>query len=101
LLLLALPLALIWARLSHSNLHRLALIVLVIAIWLGPNELWRLGGVDVLARWPDFHGKPPRTYSIHRPLFVLVFLSIHFYALLASYVWLLLLAKREIAAEKS
>jgi hypothetical protein len=101
LLLLALPLALIWARLSHSNLHRLALVVLVTAIWLGPNELWRLGGVDVLARWPDFHGKPPRTYAIHRPLFVLVFLSIHFYALLASYVWLLLLAKREFDAEKS
>jgi hypothetical protein len=88
LLLLALPLALIWIHLGRSPLERLGFLVLVAAVWAGPDELWRAGGVDLLRGWPDFQQAPPRTYVISRPLFVPLFLSVHFYAILATYAWL-------------
>jgi hypothetical protein len=97
LLLLALPLALVWERLGRSGLQRFAFLFLIAAVWVSPNELWKLGGVDILARWPDFQRVPSRTYVIHRPYFTLFFLSLHFYALVVLYVWLVLLARREIA----
>ena len=100
LLLLALPLALVWSGLGRSNLQRLAFLLLVAAVWVGPNELWRVGGVDLVA-WPDFQDVPPRTYLIHRPLFVLAFLSVHFYALLALYLWVVFLLRRKIAGAES
>src|SRR5262249_35810195 len=59
LLLLALPLSLVWIELGRSGLERLALLLLVAAVWVGPYELWRVGGVD-LADWPDFHDVPLR-----------------------------------------
>ncbi len=98
LLLLALPLALVWRSLRQSSFQRLAFLLLVAAVWIGPNELWRAGGVDLLAGWPDFHDVPPVTYRIDRPFFVPVFLSLHFYALLASFLWLVFLTRREFAA---
>ncbi len=101
LLLLALPLALVWSGLGRSNFQRLAFLLLVAAVWVGPNELWRVGGVDLVGSWPDFQDVPPRTYLIHRPLFVLAFLSVHFYALLALYLWLVFLLRREIGGAKS
>jgi len=101
LLLLALPLALVWSGLGRSNLQRLAFLLLVAAVWVGPNELWRVGGVDLVGAWPDFQDVPPRTYLIHRPLFVLAFLSVHFYALLALYLWVVFLLRREIAGAGS
>ncbi len=97
LLLLALPLSLIWTGLGQSNLQRLILLALIVAFWVGPNWLYRLGGVNLLAQWPDYQDVPPATYVIHRPLFPPVFLSVHFYALLISYLWLVLLARREMA----
>jgi hypothetical protein len=100
LLLMALPLALIWVGLDPSNLQRLAFMVLVTAVWVGPSELWRLRGVDLQAAWPDFQSVPPKTYVLHRSYFVPVFLSVHFYALLASFLWLSLLANREMAGSK-
>lgn len=101
LLLLALPLALVWSGLGRSSLQRLAFLLLAAAVWVGPNEVWRAGGVNLLGEWPDFHEVPPGTYVIHRHLFVPVWLSIHFYALLASYAWLVRLARKEIAAARS
>jgi hypothetical protein len=101
LLLLALPLALLWIRLGQSSFQRLSFLVLVAAIWGSPNEFWRAGGVDLLAKWPDFLEVPPGTYQIHRRFFVPVFLSLHCYALAMSYVWLVLLARKEVAAAGS
>src|SRR5262249_52407219 len=100
LLLLALPLALVWTRLGQSSLQRLAFLLLVLAVWVGPNELWQAGGVDVPAGWPDFQELPPRTYEIHRRFFVPVFLSLHCYALIISCIWLVLLARKEFSAGK-
>ena len=88
LLLLALPLALVWATLGQSSSQRLVFLLLVIAVWLAPHELWKAGGVDVPAMWPDFQEVPPGTYEIHRRFFVPVFLSLHCYALVVSYLWL-------------
>ena len=101
LLLLAMPLAKIWAGLGRSSLQRAVFLVLIIALWANPIQLWRIGGVDLLGDWPDFHDVPPRTYVVHRPLFGPVFLSIHFYALLASYLWLVFLMRREIGGAES
>ena len=101
LLLLALPLALVWAGLGQSNLQRFTFLVLIAAVWVGPSELWRACGLDVRARWPDFLDVPPRTYVIHRPLFPPLVLSVHFYALLALYVWLAFLLRREIGGAES
>jgi Glycosyltransferase family 87 len=101
LLLLALPLSLIWTGLGRSGLQRIAFLVLVAAVWVGSVELWRVGGVDLQAGWPDFQIVPPRTYTIHRPFFVPVFLSLHFYALLVCYAWLVYLAQRELAAART
>jgi hypothetical protein len=97
LLLLALPLAMIWSRLGGGSFQRLAFLLLVAAVWLGPSVLWRAGGVDLQSGWPDFHEVPAGTYVIHRPFFVPVFLSLHTYALVACYVWLVLLARRDLA----
>jgi hypothetical protein len=97
LLLLALPLALIWSELGASNLQKLAFLVLVTAVWVGPHELWKAGGVDLLRDFPDFQEVPPSTYLIRRPLFVPFFLSLHFYALVASYIWLVFLSSRQLA----
>src|SRR5262249_4586234 len=88
LLLLALPLALIWAALGTSNLERLVLLILVACVWIGPLDLWRVAGFDLKGDWPDYMEVPHRTYSIHRPLFPPLFLSVHFYSLLACYFWL-------------
>ena len=101
LLLLALPLALVWAGLGQSNLQRFAFLVLIAAVWVGPNELYRMGGVDLLAEWPDYQDVPPRTYVIHRPLFPPLVLSVHFYALLALFLWLVILLRREIGGAES
>ena len=98
LLLLAVPLAKIWARLGQSGLARAAFLLIVMAAWADPIELWRIGGVDLASNWSNFHDVPARTYIVHRPLFVLVFLSVHFYALVATYVWLALLARGELAS---
>ena len=100
LLLLALPLALIWSGLGQSSVPRLAFLLLVAAVWVGPHELWRVGGVDLLAGCPDFHDVPPGTYRIHRPFFLPVFLSLHFYALLGTFLWLAVLARREFVAAR-
>ena len=101
LLLLALPLCLIWMGLGTSALQRMAFLMLVAAFWLGPNEIWRAGGVDILTGWRNFETAPPRTYRITRPLFVPVFLSLHFYALVALYLWLVSLARREIGSSRA
>jgi hypothetical protein len=98
LLLLALPLALTWIGLRQSSVERFAFLILAAALWLGPNELWRLGGVDLMRDWPDFHEVPAASFIIRRPLFVPFFLSMHFYALVACYVWMLVLARTHIAA---
>jgi hypothetical protein len=100
LLLLALPLALVWRSLGQSSFQRLAFLLLVAAVWIGPNELWRSVGVDLLAGWPDFQDVPPRTYLVQRPLFGPVFLSIHFYTLVGLYLWLVCLARRSLAGSK-
>jgi hypothetical protein len=100
LLLLALPLALVWAGLGQSNLQRFAFLILIAAVWVGPKELYRMGGVDLLAKWPDYQDVPPATYVIRRPLFPPLVLSVHFYALLASDIWLAVLMRREAAAAK-
>ena len=70
---------------------------------LGGAERAVAGGVraDVRARWPDFLDVPPRTYVIHRPLFPPLVLSVHFYALLALFVWLAILLRREIGGAES
>ena len=58
------------------------------AVWVGLNEPYRMGGVDLLAEWPDYQDVPPGTYIIHRPLFPPLILSVDFYALLAlSFGW--------------
>lgn len=101
LLLLALPLALVWAGLGQSNLQRFAFLVLIAAVWVGSYELYRMGGVDLHAEWPDYQDVPPRTYVIHRPLFPPLVLSVHFYALLALYLWLVFLLRREISGAES
>jgi hypothetical protein len=98
LLLLMLPLALIWIRLGRTSTARFAFLVLVIVVWLGPNELWKAGGVDLMRDWPDFHDVAPRAHVIRRPLFVLFFLSLHFYALVASYIWMVCLSRAELAS---
>jgi Glycosyltransferase family 87 len=98
LLLLALPLALVWRSLGQSSIERMTFLLLITAVWIGPTELWRAAGVDLLAGWPDFQDVPPGTYRIHRPFFVPVFLSLHFYALLASFLWLVFIARRQYAA---
>lgn len=95
LLLLALPLALVWAGLGQSSIQRFMFLVLLVAVWVGPYELYRMGGVDLHAEWPDYQDVPPGTYVIHRPLFPPLILSVHFYALLALFVWLALLLRRE------
>ncbi len=100
LLLLSLPMALVWRSLGQSGFQRLAFLLLVSAVWIGPNEVWRAGGVDLLAKLPDFQTATPATYQIHRPYFVPFFLSVHFYALLACYAWLVCLARGAIAAAK-
>jgi hypothetical protein len=100
LLLLAMPLAIIWAGLGRSTLQRCLFLMLVLVLWVNPMGHWRLGGVDLVGDWPDFDHVPPRTYIIHRPLFSLLFLSLHFYALVASYLWLIFLARRELAASR-
>ncbi len=97
LLLLALPVFLIWLHLGSSSLERVAFPILIMPVWVSASELWRLGGVDLLREWPDFQSVPGGTYIIHRPLFLLFFLSVHFYALLALYVWLVWLARWETA----
>jgi hypothetical protein len=101
LLLLALPLALLWARLGTSNLERLVLLILVACVWIGPLDLWRAAGFDLKADWPDYMEVPHRTYSIHRPLFPPLFLSVHFYSLLACYFWLARILLRETDPTKS
>ncbi len=101
LLLLALPLTMVWVGLRRSGPQRIAFLVLVVAIWVSPLQLWRIGGVDPLSQWPDFQKVPPRTYVVHRPLFPPLVLSVHFYALLALYLWLVFLLRREIAGAES
>jgi hypothetical protein len=101
LLLLALPLSLVWAGLGQSNLQRFTFLVLIVALWLGLSELWRACGLDVRSNWPDFLDVPPRTYIIHRPLFPPLILSVHFYALLALYLWLVFLLRGELAGAGS
>jgi hypothetical protein len=95
LLLLALPLALLWARVGNSTLARLALLILVVCVWAGALEIWRAAGLDLKATWPDYMTVPRDTYRIHRPSFPPLFLSLHFYALLACYFWLARLIWRE------
>ena len=67
LLLLALPLTLVWAGQGQSNGQRFAFLVLIVALWSGPSELWRACGLDVRSNWPDFLDVPPRTYSHPSP----------------------------------
>jgi hypothetical protein len=97
LLLLALPLSLIWVGLEKSSLSRLAFMVLVAAVWVGPTELYKMGGVNLKLEWPDFQIVPPGSYVLWRPLFPPLFLSVHFYALVASYLWLMSRAWRVLA----
>lgn len=94
LLLLALPLALVWMSIGSSGTTRLLFLILIAAIWLDPMTLWRLGGVDVNAQWPDYLIVPPKTYVITRPLFAPIFLSVHFYAAVILYSWLAVLIHR-------
>jgi hypothetical protein len=100
LLLLALPLALVWCSLGRSNLSRLLFLVLVTAIWVSPHDLWRAGGADALLCRPDLYEAPSGTYSIHGRLFTPFFLSVQFYALLACFVWMALLIRRETTAKR-
>jgi hypothetical protein len=100
-LLLALPLALVWAGLGQSNLQRSTFLALIVAVWVGPKLLWEAAGMNVLAEWPAYQDVPSRTYVIHRPLFPPLFLSVHFYALIALYLWLVFLLRREIASAGS
>jgi alpha-1,2-mannosyltransferase len=90
LVLLALPLMLIWKSVGSSTLLRSCLLLLITALWISPSEFWRLGGVDLLGRWPDFHDVPPRTHIIDHPAFSLLFLSVHFFTLVSVFVWLAL-----------
>jgi hypothetical protein len=91
LLLLALPLVLIWMSIGSSAAARLLFLILVAALWVDPLTLWRLGGVDIMAQWPDCQRVPPKTYVITRPLFAPVFLSVYFYATVILYGWLAVL----------
>jgi hypothetical protein len=100
LLLLSLPLALIWARLGPSSRQRIAFLILTVMVWLGPYEIWKLGGIDLSRDLPGFQDAPPATLVIRRPLFVPVFLSLHFYALLGCYAWLVFLAVGKIVPAK-
>src|SRR5262249_46193580 len=90
-------LALLWSLVGKSSWERLGFLLLVIAVWLGPNELWKAGGVDLARDWPDFQDLPPATKVIVRPLFVPLFLSVHFYALLATFIWLVVRSHQALA----
>src|SRR5208337_5431173 len=37
---------------------KFAFLVLIVAVWVGSNELYRMGGVDLLAEWPDYQDVP-------------------------------------------
>jgi hypothetical protein len=89
LVLLLLPLAVMWVRLPASGLARWAWIVVVIALFVPPNWVWR---VFIPGQWPG---------RIATPLQTLIALSFQCYALLGLFVLQMRWKKAESLAAAS
>jgi hypothetical protein len=92
-LILLVPWTLIWLRLPRSSLARGLFLCIMVILWMGPEDVWRL---VLTPSWSQNR----RVWGVATPLHTLTLLSLHCYALLGLGVFLVSLWRKTTSEDE-